>query len=372
MDERRLISLDGWAAGFAVLGTAVTLCVVGYDPVSGDNWLGEPGNGLARELTDALGSAVFAMLAAWAMLAVHLTVRRDWPRWAARVAGWTMIQVVAVVAADWTAFNLGSGPQTAGGGAVGAWLSAWLGQAFSPAWQVVLVAATFVLGASLATEYFVVPSLRAIRLGLRGLLGILRWGKSLLASDTPEAAPAAITKRRTSSKATGDDGIPIVRLTAPSTSEIAGDTETVTAEPAAADVVAPTLRIVRPGPAPDSERFQDYQLPPLTLLEDTLPFPHEEHDQHLRERAILLEKTFKDFDLNVRVVGINTGPVITQYEVALQTGLRVYKVTCLADDLAAPTCASPECAWWRRFRARTPWASKSPTSIGLSSASRKC
>src|SRR5206468_1546415 len=37
---------------------------------------------------------------------------------------------------------------------------------------------------------------------------------------------------------------------------------------------------------------------------------------------------------NVRVVGINTGPVITQYEVALETGLRVNKVTRLADDLA--------------------------------------
>ena len=58
------------------------------------------------------------------------------------------------------------------------------------------------------------------------------------------------------------------------------------------------------------------------------------HDQKLRELAGLLEKTFKDFGLNVRVVGINTGPVITQYEVALETGLRVNKVTSLADDLA--------------------------------------
>jgi S-DNA-T family DNA segregation ATPase FtsK/SpoIIIE len=92
--------------------------------------------------------------------------------------------------------------------------------------------------------------------------------------------------------------------------------------------------IVRPGPAPEGERFTDYELPPLTLLEDAQPFPYEEHDQRLRERAALLEKTFKDFDLNVRVVGINTGPVVTQYEVALETGLRVHKVTCMADDLA--------------------------------------
>ena len=34
------------------------------------------------------------------------------------------------------------------------------------------------------------------------------------------------------------------------------------------------------------------------------------------------------------MVGIHTGPVITQYEIALETGLRVNKVTALADDLA--------------------------------------
>src|SRR5262249_38424782 len=64
------------------------------------------------------------------------------------------------------------------------------------------------------------------------------------------------------------------------------------------------------------------------------PFPYEEQDQRLRDRALVLEKTFTDFGLNVRVVGINTGPVITQYEVPLETGLRVHKVTRLSDDLA--------------------------------------
>src|SRR5205823_11476694 len=92
--------------------------------------------------------------------------------------------------------------------------------------------------------------------------------------------------------------------------------------------------IVRPGALPDHERFVDFELPPLTLLEDPEPFPYEEHDHKLRERAALLEKTFTDFGLKVKVVGINTGPVITQYEVSLETGLRVHKVTRLADDLA--------------------------------------
>nr|BAL54024.1 hypothetical conserved protein [uncultured Planctomycetota bacterium] len=76
------------------------------------------------------------------------------------------------------------------------------------------------------------------------------------------------------------------------------------------------------------------KLPPLDLLDDPDPFPIELHEQKLRERAAKLEQTFADFGYHVRVVGINTGPVITQYEVALETGLRVNKITCLADDLA--------------------------------------
>ncbi|TMQ33179.1 MAG: DNA translocase FtsK, partial [Planctomycetota bacterium] len=107
------------------------------------------------------------------------------------------------------------------------------------------------------------------------------------------------------------------------------------AHEAAADALtAPLIPASRPAPDEDEDRFADYELPPLSLLEEPQPFPYEEHDQRLRERAALLEKTFADFDLNVRVVGINTGPVITQYEVALETGLRVHKVTSMSDDLA--------------------------------------
>jgi S-DNA-T family DNA segregation ATPase FtsK/SpoIIIE len=82
------------------------------------------------------------------------------------------------------------------------------------------------------------------------------------------------------------------------------------------------------------QNFEDYELPPLTLLDDPEQFPFEQHDQKLRDQAVILEQTFKDFDLNVRVVGINTGPVITQYEVALETGMRVNRITVLGDDLA--------------------------------------
>jgi S-DNA-T family DNA segregation ATPase FtsK/SpoIIIE len=92
--------------------------------------------------------------------------------------------------------------------------------------------------------------------------------------------------------------------------------------------------MLRVAPVEDQPSNVDYELPPLTLLNDPEPFPVADHEQKLREVAQLLEKAFLDYGVNVKVVGIHTGPVITQYEIALETGLRLNKVTNLADDLA--------------------------------------
>ncbi|MFM9059117.1 MAG: DNA translocase FtsK, partial [Planctomycetaceae bacterium] len=48
----------------------------------------------------------------------------------------------------------------------------------------------------------------------------------------------------------------------------------------------------------------------------------------------VLEKTFAEFGFKVKVVEVETGPVISQYEIELEAGLRLAKITNLADDLA--------------------------------------
>jgi S-DNA-T family DNA segregation ATPase FtsK/SpoIIIE len=84
----------------------------------------------------------------------------------------------------------------------------------------------------------------------------------------------------------------------------------------------------------ERERFAGYELPPLHLLEDPKPLDASCQETQLRERAVLLEKTFADFGLTIKVKGISTGPVVTMFEVAPETGVRVAKVTALGDDLA--------------------------------------
>ncbi|MCI0331853.1 MAG: DNA translocase FtsK 4TM domain-containing protein [Planctomycetes bacterium] len=82
----------------------------------------------------------------------------------------------------------------------------------------------------------------------------------------------------------------------------------------------------------DSET--EYELPPLELLLPNEEISYEEHEKEVRRKAKILEKTFKDFGFNVRVVEIETGPVIAQFEIELEAGLRLSKITGLADDLA--------------------------------------
>ncbi|HEX7375575.1 MAG TPA: DNA translocase FtsK, partial [Pirellulales bacterium] len=83
-----------------------------------------------------------------------------------------------------------------------------------------------------------------------------------------------------------------------------------------------------------TEETPDYQLPPIDLLMESEPFAFEEQEKEVRRKAKLLEQAFTSFGLNVRVVEIETGPVIAQFEVELEAGLRLSKITALADDLA--------------------------------------
>jgi DNA segregation ATPase FtsK/SpoIIIE, S-DNA-T family len=82
------------------------------------------------------------------------------------------------------------------------------------------------------------------------------------------------------------------------------------------------------------EGTEEYVLPGVDLLVESDDINFEDQAVEVRRKAKILEKTFSDFGFNVRVVEIETGPVIAQYEVELEAGLRLSKITSLADDLA--------------------------------------
>ena len=79
---------------------------------------------------------------------------------------------------------------------------------------------------------------------------------------------------------------------------------------------------------------ENYHLPSLHLLNGSDEVDYEEQLTEVRRKAKVLESTFADFGFNIRVVEIETGPVIAQYEIELEAGLRLSKITGLSDDLA--------------------------------------
>ncbi len=82
------------------------------------------------------------------------------------------------------------------------------------------------------------------------------------------------------------------------------------------------------------EGVDEYRLPSIELLDEADDISYSDQTAEVRRKAKILEETFRNFGFNIRVVEIETGPVIAQYEVELEAGLRLSKITGLADDLA--------------------------------------
>jgi S-DNA-T family DNA segregation ATPase FtsK/SpoIIIE len=78
----------------------------------------------------------------------------------------------------------------------------------------------------------------------------------------------------------------------------------------------------------------EYELPSLGLLEDAEPIDRESIEILCREKAFVLEQTLNEFRLEVQVVAIETGPVITVFELKLAPGIKVSQIASLANDMA--------------------------------------
>ncbi len=78
---------------------------------------------------------------------------------------------------------------------------------------------------------------------------------------------------------------------------------------------------------------QEYALPPISLL-DELKKHKFDSDEHVMEKANILKKTLKQFNIIAEVVGIEKGPSVTMYELELAPGTKVGKIASLSDDIA--------------------------------------
>jgi S-DNA-T family DNA segregation ATPase FtsK/SpoIIIE len=106
-------------------------------------------------------------------------------------------------------------------------------------------------------------------------------------------------------------------------------------------------RIEAPAPvAPKSERVEKErqvsmfdapksgELPPLNLLDDPPVHEASYSQESLEAMSRLVELKLKDFGVEVEVVAVQPGPVVTRYEMRPAPGVKVSQISGLAKDLA--------------------------------------
>ena len=87
--------------------------------------------------------------------------------------------------------------------------------------------------------------------------------------------------------------------------------------------------------APDAEEPpREYTYPPLSLFERGKRPDDAGAAAELKEKADKLVKTLEDFGVRTKVLDICRGPTVTRYELQPLAGVKISRITSLADDIA--------------------------------------
>jgi S-DNA-T family DNA segregation ATPase FtsK/SpoIIIE len=397
MLEKRSHKLDVVALSLLALCVFLTLALFTYNPADPPSTLvyplhakisnacGRSGAIVAEFLLQAIGLGAYFLIVSLAVLDAVLLARRKITEPMLRLAGWGVALVGVTTLLAMSFGGASPGPVIGPGGYLGAAGSAVLEMNFAHTGALILTISLIMVGLLLSTDYLLIRvSLWSIWLPLAGVLHV---GRQVRRIDPRGQKPKPKIKARAHDideleESDGEDGEPAVRirgkrLTDDDAAQTGGEDEEESDESAAeedapevqagdksedssqaesaatpnrpgfAARVASALRIRNlPGQHEREEVMQEleaasrtdepiqYELPPIDLLLESETVSLEAHEQEVRQKAKMLEKSFASFGFKVKVVEIETGPVIAQYEVELEAGLRLSKIAGLADDLA--------------------------------------
>jgi DNA segregation ATPase FtsK/SpoIIIE, S-DNA-T family len=373
MLDQRNPKLDLAALALLALTIFLSIALATYNPADPpsdlvyppqarvENACGWVGAVVAAGLFQVFGLGAYYLVISLAVLDAALLGHRPMGDAWLRGIGWLLSLVGLTTLVAMAVPQFSPGPVVGAGGYLGATFYGLLAKHVATAGSYVLAVSVTVAGWLLATDYLLVRlsaglmSIPARGMG-RALGGVGRDG------DSRRGKPRTDLNRRQFDGEDNDDGAPQVRIAGKPVHNKADDRHDEPQAEVAADEPlsvpsggvqvaerksSSTLRVRPPkkrderqqvmnelDAASRTEETPDYQLPSIDLLMESEPFAFEEQEKEVRRKAKLLEQAFTSFGLNVRVVEIETGPVIAQFEVELEAGLRLSKITSLADDLA--------------------------------------
>jgi S-DNA-T family DNA segregation ATPase FtsK/SpoIIIE len=105
--------------------------------------------------------------------------------------------------------------------------------------------------------------------------------------------------------------------------------------------IEPVLPTLQPGTRVEKERQTQMfeatgagELPPLSILDEPAAHVPGYSAEALEAMSRLVELKLRDFGVDVEVVSVHPGPVITRFELDLAAGIKVSQISNLAKDLA--------------------------------------
>ena len=98
-------------------------------------------------------------------------------------------------------------------------------------------------------------------------------------------------------------------------------------------------RRTAPTPPPTPKEIGEYNLPGWGILADAEHGYAQSQEIYVRAKAQVLEDSLREFGIDAKVVEINTGPVITMYEISMAPGTKVAQITALTNDIARSLAA---------------------------------
>jgi DNA segregation ATPase FtsK/SpoIIIE, S-DNA-T family len=318
----------------------LALSLAGYNPADPPGSAAQPPNSppanpcgpvgaaLAHVLFQSVGWASYVILGAVAALDLLLCRRRPVPERGLRLLGFGLVLFVASAVLQKFAARLSPSPAVGSGGYLGALAVTFLGQQFGPVGMILILFTSGLVGLSFCYDVLFLWPLQEL---VRAVVKARRAPAAKSGVPPALESPALVGSSASVELINGDEprfGNSIARpaLNPPPDAGLLRGAASIL------DAARGLGSAITSASAP--ARNDSYKLPPASLLEPPPPFPYQEHEAKIHARALLLEKTLQEFGYQVRVVQIDTGPVITQFEIELEAGLRVSKIISLADDLA--------------------------------------
>jgi S-DNA-T family DNA segregation ATPase FtsK/SpoIIIE len=118
----------------------------------------------------------------------------------------------------------------------------------------------------------------------------------------------------------------------------ASESAGMAAEEEAPSSSAAVLRVVAE-PEDDLPEIE-WKLPSIALL-DTVTARRERMADEIKRNVKIIESTLATFGVECKVVGVNPGPAVTQFEVQPGPGVQVKRITALQNDLSLALAAAP-------------------------------